>query len=555
MLQLSEINNAYVFIRTKDEKKIQRVNRLTSGLKFMQLDSSNQENYINGIFYRNIYPAGNNTFYGIEKVNDLGDYDLGAFQFSGTHKLNNHFDSIISYCFFQENNFIAGTDYLSIFNHFYFYDNDTFICSNNLFIVAKLCDESISEEAIFETLFFRFPYRNITFFKSIKSLNPFQQLCFNEEKGLCISNSVTYCDLMLEDNVDISTAIESFFSNLKNPENLPAALSFSGGSDSTALLAILKNRNIDCQLASFKGHNNWDTHRIKKLSEKLKCSFIYVDPTYAVFSEDNELQYTFLTNGNHTDYKFFDFYSRLPEKYILFDGYSMMLGDMSDATLYPPFKDVLQGLPIDLVFEKYFAGFDPLFLKRMKDYLICYYEDRFLNINTREGLHNMQQYCVEGVMSKVYAGVLKCPLYFGHQNVSFYLSRKYISLIEKNGYGISKTCSGRDDYQGYFYTRKPLSEIAHKMNKMVYELKLDQGFSFKDIHENTPFKFLKKKMKTIDRKVFEIQHRKVQLNFQKNELDLNDYDFVKQKSELNKYAFDGLKLLRYVSNVNEKIGN
>jgi hypothetical protein len=553
MLKFSEVDNFYVFVQSTNENIKRNIKVLTSGLNFSTFGSSTQENKISGIFYKDSFTAGNNTFYNFEKVNDHRDYDLSSFDFSSSPHLDDSFDSLISFCFIKDDRFIAGTDYLSILNHYFYQDKDTFICSNNMFMVSKLCDEQPSETALFEALFFRFPYKNNTYFSSIQSLDPYQQLMFTEKNGLKISSSITYYDLILEGTNDISTDINQFFLKLNNSGNLPHFISFSGGSDSMALLSMLKKNKIDCKLASFTGHSGWDTHRIKKLSKKTGYPLLFLDTELFETSLDNELQYAFLTNGFLLSIHFYHFYKNLPQKSQIFDGYSMMLGDMSPATLYPPFVNVLQGLSIDTVLEKYFTGFSRPFTERMKDYLMTNYKDQFLNFNTPEGFKNIKQYCVEGVMSKIYSNIIKCATNHGHDNVSFYLSRKFISYIEKNGYGIASTCLGRDDYPGYVMNRKPLGEIVQKMDHKIYRLKLDQGLSFKDINENNRYRFFKKKLKALDEKIFLAIHKKKRLLPLQESIEPGYFEFINPDVPLNKYAKDSLSIFTCLRLMSDKI--
>jgi len=555
MFKLTEINNAYVFIHTSDKNVIQKANKLTLGMNFQKFGQVEEKDCLSGIFYNNSYQSGENIFFSIDKINDLGDYDLSTFQFEKQRQLDDQFDSIISYCFIQGKNFIAGTDYLSLFNQYYYHKEDTFICSNNMYVVAKLCGESISDEAIFETLFFRFPHWNSTYFTNINSLNPFQQICFNEKQGLSLSTSVTFEDLLLEGYQNVSTTIDDFFSNIKNPDNLPPLLSFSGGSDSTAVLAILKAKKIDCQLASFKGHNEWDTYRIKKMAKKAKCPLIYIDPAFSVKSEDEEFKYAFLTNGFYTGFKFYDFYKRLPQKSQIFDGYSIMLGAMSDASLYPPYSEVLQGIPLDLVFKKYYSGFDPLFLNRMKDYLTTHYQDQFVNLNSPEGLQKMAEYSVSGIKSKIYSGTLRSSLQFGHQNVNFYFSRKFISYIYTNGYGVAKTCSYRDDFPGYIVNRWPLGEIGHVTDQHIFRLQMDHGASLKDLYYNNKNIKYKKKLFMLKKKLFSMALEKQPEYFPAKSVDASYFGFVNTNSNLNKYAIESLSLLNSINRVMDRIEN
>lgn len=533
MMTLSEIRNAYAFVHTNDAVVASQVKYLARGMNFQPFATKQDAAVLSGIFYNEKLSFPDISFFSVDKMNDLGDYDLKEFHFDKTHKLGKNFDSLISYCLVNRQGFVAGTDYLSIYNHYYFQDRETFICSNNMFITASLCNDTVSEVALIETLFFRFPYRNGTFFQSVKCLKPYQQLLFTADGDFILSNSVVYNDLILEDTVSMDEDIDSFFTHLKNPANLPPLLSFSGGSDSMTILSILKKKNYNCTLASFAGTNAADTDRIKKLATRTRC------PSYFDQSEkfgknlEDEIDYAFLTNGYSPSPHFYRFYKNLPGKFQVFDGYSAMLGDWSEAFLHFPYRQVLQGQEMDTVLKKNFSSFDDKFLNKMKEYLLDNYKDIFININTEDGLKNIRQYAVDFIPGKILSRVYKCNTNFGHLNVSFFQSRKFISFVEKNNFGIAKTCSARNDYPGYVVNRFPLGLIAHHMDKRINRLPLSYGLSLSDMYSNHKFVPLKKKIHVIKRKIHSFGRPKEIKPVLKEEINLDHFNFIKPGSQLN----------------------
>jgi len=552
MIKLSEISNSYVFIHTSNAEIIAKVEGLTAGLHFEQFEADNQENIKSGVFYEKSFKAGKNTFFSIDKMNDLGDYELDKFNFNLSHKLDNQFDSLISYCFINEKEFVAGNDYLAIFNHFFYKDQNTFICSNNVFTVAKLCNDSVSEEALFETLFFRFPYKKGSFFKNVQALKPYQQLLFSKEKGLKLSSSAKYEDLILNDESGITESTNLFFSQLKNPDKLKPLVTLSGGSDSTTILSILKKNKFEVQLASFKGHNDNDTERIQKLAKKTGFPYTFIDADKYGNSIEDELSYSFLSNGLSPSIHFYHFYKNLSEKYQIFDGYSVMLGDWSEAFLNFPYREVIKGIPIETVLQKHFSAFHPDFLKKMKTYLLDSYSGQFINVNSPEGLQKIRDYSFEFIPSKILSRVYKCNTNFGHLNVSFFQSRKFISFIHKNKFGIAATVSARLDYPGYIKNRLPLGIIAHNMDKKINRLPLSYGLSLNDMYGKNRFILVKKRLYSLRKKLYYLRHEKPSKPMPSLKFDSADFDFILPEAKLSFHTMRELSLFNSVNSIMKK---
>lgn len=551
MNDLSNVTNFYLFVSTNDEKIIYRLKALSLKLNFDLFGTSFEEGRFKGIFYQKKITEGENTFYSIEKTNDLGDYHLPSIQFDKSYRLTDEFDSLLSYSFVNKNSFVAGTDYLAIFNHYYYSQSGTFICSNNMFIVAFLAKSSLSEAAMFDTMIFRLPYKADTYFNSVKSLKAFQQLRYTLENGLELSNSIVYDELLISKLLPINSIIDNFFSRLKNPDQLQSLLTLSGGTDSTLILSILQKKGFTCHLASHKGHNEVDTQRIRKLAKKTgyPYSFIDIDKNDNFANDDKE--YAFLSNGFSPSIQIYYFYKDLPGKFQIFDGYSMILGDWSDAFLNYPYRDIIRGESIDSVLSRYFSGMKDDFLRLMKEYLLDSYQDRFIDVNTDLGMKSIRQYAVEFIPGKILSRIYKCSTNFGHLNTSFYLSRNFISYVDSNKYGIASTCSARHDYPGYMLNRYPLGLIGHQINNKIYRLNLSQGLSLHDIYKNDLRVLMKKKIHTLHAKLFkEWQNKKIP-RVKKINYDLSKFDQIENENELNFFALRPLSQYNSIYSVIE----
>jgi len=551
-MKILELQKIYLFVHTTDDKIIARMKTFENVFENSEVYSNNLKAY-SRMFYKSKKVAGNNMYYYLATINDQQDYDLSSMKFNSTLSLTDDFDTLLSYCFVKGNQFVAGSDYLAILNHFFYNNNDTFICSNNAFLIAKLVNANLSEKALFETLFFRFPKGQNTFFAEIKCLRPNQQISFSDKDRVVLSSYSNYYDILYKETHDIFKDIDIYFGKVKKSISKNSYLSFSGGSDSMTILSILLHKKFDFQLASFSGHDDWDTVRIQDLAKKngLPMKFINTNDNE---NEHEKLRYVFITNGFSPASHFQTFYQNLLVGSTIFDGYSFILGDYSDAFLFPPFSDVLKGKNLNVIFQNYYLGIDNTFLLRMKDYLISNYSHEFVFANSTDGLKCVQNHSVDFIPSRVLSGVLGCSDINSHYNYSFFLSRKFMTYVHFNNYGISKTFVARNDYLGDI-VKLPLAKIVKKMNQKIYNSKMDHGFSFKDINESPKFIKLKMKLNILEKKkyyLFRRKHIEKPAIQKESQMELS-FDFLKKEELLNFYARQSLGVIQNVKNVYDKL--
>jgi hypothetical protein len=497
--------------------------------------------------------SSDDKFIYINKINEQSDYNLfeiwkNAENINFDYPLPDY-DTLLSYSLIKNDFFIAVNDYNGILKHYYCLHNNLFICSNNSFLVAFLSDSKISDEAIYEVLFFRFPYKIGSYFNKVESLKPFQVLKFNlETKSLKLSNSISQTELV--DNLgfeSLSQAADDFFLRLKfeNPVNI----SFSGGSDSTAIAALLTKYNIPFNLVSFEGHNKYDTKKIKYLSKKVRKPLIMINAKEQNITDEQCFEYTILSNGNLVSVHLLNFYKNMI-KSCIFDGYSFNAGDFSDAYISDIHGHMLKKNDLNYL-DDYFLGLDKKFITDMKNYINDNY--KFINCDSNDGLKYIQKYLFDFVNSTVHAGVILSSLYFGHDNYSFYLSKKFILTVIKNKYGLAKSFSKRNDYPGYAESKYALGVLAYYCNNKFCYVKLDKGLSLMDIYNNT--KNISKIKRYIDRKKNAFINKYI---LDKKNLFTAEYEhlneklvefanrFVSDNSILNKKTVDAIDTLNMV---------
>jgi asparagine synthetase B (glutamine-hydrolysing) len=118
---------------------------------------------------------------------------------------------------------------MGIIRHYYYSDNESFFASNNSFLVALLAEANIAPEAIYETLFFRFPYK-WSYFQNVKAINPYEYIEYNiQRKEFKIQPFSQPDNLSDYYQGSIEEGISDFWVKIK-PLQKSVKVSFSGGS-------------------------------------------------------------------------------------------------------------------------------------------------------------------------------------------------------------------------------------------------------------------------------------------------------------------------------------
>lgn len=538
---------SYLFFASSNDKICENAKRVSSSFKTITTRIENNSQFL--VCYNTLLKGDIIFQKGINRVSDLpNDY----FEFKNIRNIND-IDTLLSYAKFDGNEFIAATDYLGLINHYYYHSNETFICSDNIFNIVKILNLNLSEEGIYETLFFRFPYSTNTFYKDIKQLEPFQQISFSNFH-LKFSNTITLTGLLF-DELNIDKSIDNFFSLFKSSDRKSDTpiLSFSGGSDSMTILAILNSKNIDFRLASFEGHNSWDTNRIINLAKKYKQTLSLYNTKWEDKAKDYN-NYTYLTNGLTLSYHFQSFYSQLPKNSIILDGYSFILGDWSDAFLWPPFHKTLLGVDLFEVIEESFSSINNIHKKRMIEYLRSEYPSLFEFKEKNESLTLVQNHALSFIPSKILSSLMNVSLNFGHKNYSYFLTRQFISFTRDLNAGIFKTYSKHNKYSSD-EVKLPLALLSKKFDMKVYKQKMDSGLSFKDMSSSNYLNYLRKKRNSIERKIFNKVHsKKIELN----DPTASNLDYISEiidfdSKELNRYNKSSLDVLNKVISLEKSL--
>jgi len=547
------LQDSYLFcvVPECEVARISNFKRVLKKIGIQYFEIPNIEMYSLLIFHSNFKDVYTHTRF----INEQKDYNVEDLIDNNYHKTKIHsIDTLISFSFTDFKIFYACNDYLGIFRHYYTQlKEDSFIASNNSFLIAALIDSEVSSNSIYDTLFFRFPYKSGSYFDKVKSLSHNEVLEFDIINRVLNIDKINYPKSIKDYySKSASEGLEDFWQKIAiNTKSRNIKVSFSGGSDSMTVVSILDKFKYNFDLLSFEGHNQKDTDRIVKLASSLNKNIDLIKTKENSSSEDDIFEYTVLSNGFIVSDHFYHFYKKC-EWETIFDGYSFVLGDWSDAFISNIHKDVLLNKSsLKDLFQKYYYGFSNQFIVDMLEYIASNYE--FPDGNSSKGLDYVQHYSIDFICSRILAGVILPANYFKVKNFSYFLSKKFFCPILNSNYGISRTFSSRNDYPGYIINRLPLAQIASGTKSKAFTKTMDNGISLKDILYNNQLTKVKmlfyKKKKAIINKLFGDKNIKSQAI-----QNLDSFpSYVIDSINLNSYAKNQLKIISTVENSLNKL--
>lgn len=396
--------------------------------------------------------------------------------------------SLISEAKINENEFNCITDFFGILTHYFYYDSNSFICSNNIFLIAYLVEVKISEEAIFDALIFKKPRGDKTWFSNIKCLAPSEKLIYNLDthkffKSKC---SNLFDSLFEEINQNYIEVFTDFFRKFKltnSCENI--GLSLSAGCDSRTILAGLLTVSKKFKTFSWGGSNYLETYKIKKLIKNLDIENLLVTFDDLIENYNTYLIKAFyITSGLLASVHYYYYYSKLPPKICLFEGYigsEFVKGELSDGMYTDVFYDVIkENLSVKDSIEKHFPSVNSIWKKKFIDYLNYYYTDNFKNVDTNEGKIEFQKFLIEHLPSKIFAGVLLNGVGLGLKYFLPYFSPIFLKSLFSAGYGIKNNISIRNDFPGSIKIVQAQAKIVKELNKKIYYSILDRNIRFSE---------------------------------------------------------------------------
>ena len=428
-----------------------------------------------------------------QSINDLGDYNLSNIS---TEMLNGKFlsinwESLISLSNINADVFSCITDYWGILNHYWFKSENTFICSNNIFLVSALIKPKLDKEALYEYLFFNAPRKNKTWFENVNCLLPGQQLIYDKKNcSIKLSSGTDFSNLFTSNNkANPVKEIKTFFQSIQAREKRISQnkIALSAGSDSRTILACLRYFNMNPYAISFGRKDMVETQKVENLTHNLNIPWQLVSLEGFEKNFDNLFRKgTFITNGylNPLRTHYVVLYDHLNENDALFEGIlgsEFVKGEEAIGSMISlPHLDVItENSTIRISIEKYYSSLPNNFKNAMIEYISSQYQYELLDVNSSEGFESYQQFMLEFIPSRIFGGLISLLL----ENRVFpyyaFLSPSILKAIFNKGFGISSSASPRKDFVGPTKSLMAEALIVKALDSKIYNSLLDRNVRFK----------------------------------------------------------------------------
>jgi hypothetical protein len=388
--------------------------------------------------------------------------------------------------------FSCVTDFWGIQTHYWHDSDDTFICSNNIFLISSLIEADYNNDALMDYLFFSVPLADATWFKNIQCLMPGQQLIVDlEEKNINLTSGTDFSCLSKPSEVNLIDAVKEFFLQAKNNSSPDSVnqLGLSSGSDSRTLLACLRHFDMKFDAISYGRDDMAETGRIRNLVNTFGVNWRLAD--MAGFENNFDSLFTegtFISSGLlnplRTHYKVF--YDQVPAESNYFEGYlgsEFIKGEISfDGFIaYCHRKVISDGLSIEQALEECYPELSDSFKSSMAERIDSKYGAELKDINTEEGFSHYQQFAFRYIPSKMFGGLISQVLANGISPYYPFLSPRIVRAVFTQGYGIHSSVSLRRDFVGPIKSIGAEAEIVKYMDNRIYNSLLDRNISFRDV--------------------------------------------------------------------------
>lgn len=479
----------YLFVKSKDSNIIEK------GSSLIEPGIANYYDKNNGYYF---YHQGNKSAPQIViTANDLGDYNCEEILTNLKKDINFHgsYDTILSLAALVDDYFIAKTDFWGVFHHYYFYDKDTFICSNNIFAIAEIIDAQISETSLYEYLFFLSPIGRNTWYENIYVLKPETALRFHlKSDSLIISNAINQyeeiCKMKTDSKYDVETIFSDFFESAKiSLKKGKAIISLSAGSDSRSVLAGLRSKNMLVKAVSFGSRNLYETSFINKMCHDLNIiNDVYYFEDLLVNYEELFIGGMARTNGLLNPFRvhYPSFYKSVQgDADAIFEGIlgsEFVKGEIALGAMTSIYhRCVIKGERIRDTILRSFNCIENAKKAKMITYIENKYEDCLTPISSQKGKENYMNFALEFIPSRIFSPLIT----LADENFKTYypfLSKNILASVFAN-YGLPHYNTLTNDKLGSIKTLIPQSKMIKNIDKQLYSYKLDRMISLKEAEQ------------------------------------------------------------------------
>jgi hypothetical protein len=478
----------YLFVSTKNGTVRDQCASLAAG-NFHQILSRSDSNA--GTYFFSAHPGPAPHYLWI--VNDQRDYSIDDKIRALVEKVRPLPDaeSFVNFADVSGSRFVAASGFWGLQHHYYHSDDETFICSNNVFIVASILGSRLSETSWFEYLFFNWPLNENTWFENIRALDPGQAVVFDwEARRLNVTpRPDLYSELTRSSGAtDVAAEADAFFERVAPVlRERKAVIGLSAGSGSRTILAGLMKHKLLDHAASFGRDDFIETREIKRLTSKLRIkSVVYQTP--GLFADWNASFYrgTLLTNGLLSPFRvhYVKYYGRI-DGHAWFEGFlgsEFVKGVIAPGAMAAKshLQVVRDGLKVRDVVNGNFGSLPAALRTTMDAYLSDAYAEVLKPITTPQGVRSFASFIFESDPSKCFGPLM---ILAGQKMKTYYpfLSPRLIRALGPQAGLLQHALRPR--FADHLSCLLHEGRMVKRLDRKVYESRLDRLVSFKEALE------------------------------------------------------------------------
>lgn len=426
-------------------------------------------------------------------INDLGDWRLPSVGASGAPAsgTNSRPDSFPSFARLEGATFICRADDWALRTHYWFSSAGTFICSNNLFLVAYLAGAPLDQTGIDEMLFFLSTIGARTLFEGVSRLRPGQRLRYEAAAGPPeISAPVEPAAELMEDGEYGQNYVEAFLEFFRRARDTSpgrnAAVCASSGTDSNTVIACLRWAGFDVASYSFGFPHYYEQQWTARFSASLGIPFTRVPLLSARELEEMLDEAMFATSGLINPYRlhYRALYQAIPQGEAVFEGTlgsQFVKGDMPVGSSFSEcHAHVLKTGESPAAAVDRFLGPLPAEIRaRVARTVTRDHQSLLMDISTEEGSRALRSFALNHLPGNMFAGPL-LMVSDRHRLYLPYLHRPFLRALLRSGApGFSRT-TGLQARLSTAVKMRTQATIVAEADPRIERTVLGKGVSFRE---------------------------------------------------------------------------
>lgn len=355
--------------------------------------------------------------------------------------------SFISKAMLNENEFLAEADFWGINTHYWYIDENIFVCSDSVNeVISYVKNIQLSNTDILDVLFFGFPSSGRTIFRDINRLKASETLEFNfSDSKVKIAQIISLDQYFyktkrkeLSEDQLIKILNANFDNlNLQNPK-----IALSAGSDSRTILASLLHYGETPVAVTFGDERSLELKDVERLCRRFNIELEKINArmepeNYIAVLETYTKHANYLVTGQTIHIaNIFDknLGNQSAHIFLGFLGSEFIKGVLSELIVSYPLQDLISEKSIKQIIETRFGYLKTNVKKELEDYIVHKIIPKYFI--SKDKNYSLFRYCLYNLPSTVFGGPINLGQYQGYNVFLPYLSKTILEYAFSTGYGV-----------------------------------------------------------------------------------------------------------------------